>query len=165
MRLTTYTDYAFRVLMQVTLADGELVRIADIAKTFGISHNHLTKVVHNLGTLGYLKTVQGRNGGMYLAKPANEITVGQIVRAFEPDFQMVQCFSSDVDTCRIDPACALKNVLHEETAHFLDRLDKVTLADLVHPREHLTLLLTTPEGRPSGAQKAGRDQMPQTTRG
>ncbi len=135
--------------MQVSLADGELVRIADIAKTFGISHSHLTKVVHNLGTLGYLKTVQGRNGGMCLAKPANEITVGQIVRAFEPDFRMVECFDSNATNCRIQPACVLKHVLNKETAHLLDRLDRTTLADLVQPRKQLHSLLTTSAGRPS----------------
>jgi len=135
--------------MQVSLANGELVRIADIAKTFGISHSHLTKVVHNLGSLGYLRTVQGRNGGMYLAKPANEITVGQIVRAFEPDFRMVECFDADTSHCRIQPACVLKHLLNKETAHLLDRLDKTTLADLVQPRKQLHLLLTTPAERPS----------------
>ena len=149
MRLTIYTDYAFRVLMQVSLADGELVRIADIAKTFGISHSHLTKVVHNLGTLGFLKTVQGRNGGMYLAKSAKEITVGQIVRAFEPDFRMVECFDAGTASCRLQPACVLKHVLHKETEHMLDRLDQTTLADLVRPSKQLHLLLTTTAGRSS----------------
>lgn len=141
MRLTTYTDYAFRVLMQVALAEGGLVRIAEIAKAFEISHNHLTKVVHNLGALGYLQTVQGRNGGVRLAKPAGQITVGQVVRAFEPDFRLVECFDSASPNCRIQPACVLKQVLKKETANFLDRLDQVTLADLIRPRDQLTTLL------------------------
>ena len=82
MRLSKYTDYALRVLMHVALKDDELVQVADIAKSFGISRNHLTKVVHNLGAHGYLSTVQGRNGGVRLACPAREIKVGQVVRKF-----------------------------------------------------------------------------------
>lgn len=141
MRLTVYTDYALRVLMHVALKDGELVRISDIASSFGISRNHLTKVVHNLGVLGYLTTVQGRNGGISLARPAGKITVGQIVREFEPDFRLVECFEPKTSNCRIQPACVLKKALHDAAGAFLSRLDKVTVAELIRPRGRLQTLL------------------------
>ncbi len=147
MRLTAYTDYALRVLMHVALRDGERVRIVEIAASFGISHNHLTKVVHNLATLGCLITVQGRNGGMRLARPPAEITVGQIVRAFEPDFRLVECFAPETSQCVIQPACVLKGVYQRAVDTFLHELDQVTLADLLRPRSKLTSLLELPAAR------------------
>lgn len=148
MRLTAYTDYALRVLMHVALRDGERVRIVEIADSFGISHNHLTKVVHNLATLGCLITVQGRNGGMRLARPPAEITVGQVVRAFEPDVRLVECFDTTTSQCVIQPACVLKDVLQRAAETFLHELDQVTLADLLQPRHKLTSLLELPAARP-----------------
>ena len=149
MRLTTYTDYALRVLMHVALRDGERVRIVEIADSFGISHNHLTKVVHNLATLGCLLTVQGRSGGIRLARPPAEITVGQIVRAFEPDLRLVECFEPETSRCVIQPACALKGVLQRATENFMHELDQVTLADLLQPRRKLSALLELPIARSS----------------
>ncbi len=149
MRLTAYADYAIRVLMHVALRDGERVRVVEIADSFGISHNHLTKVVHNLATLGCLVTVQGRNGGIRLARPPAEITVGQIVRAFEPDFRLVECFEPETSQCVIQPVCVLKDVLQRATETFLHELDQVTLADLLQPRTKLASLLELPAARSS----------------
>ena len=149
MRLTAYTDYALRVLMQVALREGELVRIAEVATSFGISRNHLTKIVHNLGTRGYLCTVQGRNGGMRLARPATDITVGEVVREFEPDFQLVECFNAPPTNCRIETACVLKDAFRDAVDLFLDRLDQVTLSDLIRPRAKIQRLLAMPVTRSS----------------
>lgn len=144
MRLTTYTDYALRVLMHVALQNGELVRVADIASGYRISRNHLTKVVHKLGKLSLLSTVQGRSGGMYLARPADEINVGEVVRAFEPDFRLVECFDAGESDCRIQPACALRGAFGEALERFLQHLDSVSLADLVQPGKELRTLLGFP---------------------
>ena len=141
MQLTTYTDYALRVLMQVAINEEERVRIADVADAFGISHNHLTKIVHQLGGLGYLTTVQGRNGGMTLARPARRISVGKVVREFEQDFRLVECFEPDTSVCRIQSACRLRGILGEAMALFLNHLDGVTLAELIEPKAQLKSLL------------------------
>ena len=137
MKLTTYTDYALRVLMYVALRSGELVRTDEVAASFGISRNHLSKIVHNLGSKGYLRTVQGRNGGLQLAGDAAKITVGQVVRDFEPDFNLVECFDSTQSNCRIQPSCVLAGKLGNALSAFLGRLDGVTLRDLVAPRHKL----------------------------
>ncbi|HNP65519.1 MAG TPA: Rrf2 family transcriptional regulator [Woeseiaceae bacterium] len=147
MKLTAYTDYALRVLMHVALKDGELVRVADVAKSFDISRNHLTKVVHNLGARGYLSTVQGRNGGIRLACVAAEINVGQVVRDFEPDSALVECFDSALSGCRIQTVCVLKQVLKDAESAFMRHLNQVTLADLVQPRRRLQNLLGLPATR------------------
>ncbi len=150
MRLNVQTDYALRVLMHVALQNGSLVRMRDIAGDFGISHNHLTKVVHRLATLGYLRTVQGRNGGMCLAKPAEEIAVGQVVRDFEPDFNLVECMNQATSHCRIQKVCVLQDELRDALHDFLERLDRVTLAALVSPRYRLQTLLDLPIRQAAG---------------
>lgn len=130
--------------MYVALRDGELVKMGDIANDYGISHNHLTKVVHRLATLGYLRTVQGRNGGMALAGPAEKIRVGDVVRDFEPDFSLVECLEKATSHCRIQSVCVLQDVLHDAIEDFMSRLDQVTLAALVRPCQKLQKLLDLP---------------------
>jgi Rrf2 family nitric oxide-sensitive transcriptional repressor len=78
MRLTVYTDYTLRVLMYLALRypSGELATIEQIATAYGISRNHLTKIVHQMGLHGLIATVRGRAGGMRLARPPAEISVG-----------------------------------------------------------------------------------------
>ena len=141
MKITTHTDYALRVLIQVGLSGEHLVRIADIAASFGISHNHLMKVVHRLGTLGFLETVQGRHGGIRLARAADSITVGEVVRKLEADIALVECFNPKTSRCRIQGACALKRALANAQEAFLETLDGVTLADILRPRRRLNQLL------------------------
>jgi len=141
MHLTRHADYALRVLMQVGLNEGELVRISEIADSFGISRNHLSKIVHQLGTRGYLETLQGRRGGIRLARPPSEIVIGDVVRDFEEDFDLVECFNYQRCECRVQPACVLKGTLDEALAAFFEVLDGTTLADLLKPRRRLRTLL------------------------
>lgn len=157
MKLTRYTDYALRVLIQVGLNDGRLVRIAEIAERFEISRNHLTKIVHQLGVRGYLETVQGRHGGIRLARPPESIIVGDVVRDFEEGFDLVECFDTDRCACRIQPACVLKSALDEALDAFLGVLDGTTLADLLAPRRRLRTLLAIGE---SAAEPGRASQAP-----
>lgn len=134
MQLTTFSDYAFRVLIYLGSAPHGLATIADIAAAYGISENHLMKVVHQLARLGYVETVRGKGGGMRLARAPAAINVGEVLRATEDGFQLVECMGDGQSDCRIAPACALKGVLGEATAAFLKTLDRYTLADLLRPR-------------------------------
>src|SRR6476659_9598716 len=108
MRLKSYTDYALSVLMHLAAKPDRLSSIAEIARTYRVSHHHLTKVVHDLRKEGFLNAVRGRAGGVRLARPATEISVGQVVRHTEGGFDLVDCGS-----CVIAPACALTAALHE----------------------------------------------------
>ena len=137
MRLTTQTDYALRVLMHAALASDGLDQVDAVAEDFGISRNHLAKVVHNLSARGYLQTVQGRNGGFRLARRAEAISVGQVIRDFEPDFDLVECFDSSTSRCCIQKSCVLAGELGKALAAFLASLDGVALSDLVQPRRGL----------------------------
>jgi Rrf2 family nitric oxide-sensitive transcriptional repressor len=131
MRLTSYTDYALRTLIYLAANRDHLVTIQDIADVHGIAKNHLTKVVHQLGILGIVETVRGRNGGLRLGKPPESINIGEVVRQTETDFYMAECFDSENMGCAYASGCALKRVLRQATNAFLDVLDDVTLAALV----------------------------------
>lgn len=141
MRLTTQTDYALRVLMHAALSSTELDRIDTVAKDFGVSRNHLSKVVHKLSARGYLQTVQGRNGGFRLARSPDAISVGRVIRAFEPDFDLVECFDSATSRCCIQRNCVLAGELDRALDAFLESLDGVALSDLVRPRRGLRVEL------------------------
>lgn len=126
MRLTRYTDYAMRVLLYLAnQPDDRLSSIATIARGYGISRNHLMKVVNDLVRAGYVESVRGRLGGIRLARDPATIRVGEVVRHTEDDFELVDC-----EGCVIAPACGLTGALHQATAAFLAVLDGYSLADL-----------------------------------
>jgi Rrf2 family nitric oxide-sensitive transcriptional repressor len=141
MRLTVYTDFALRVLIYVAVHPEPKPTIAEIAASYGVSRNHLMKVVYELGVAGYLETSRGKNGGLRLARPPQAIGLGELVRRTEPDLDLVECFSADSGRCAITPACKLRGVLHQAKAAFLRVLDGYTLADLVEDPAALRALL------------------------
>ncbi|MBB5503287.1 Rrf2 family transcriptional regulator [Paraburkholderia sp. MM5384-R2] len=149
MRLTDFTDYSLRVLIYVAVRDDELVTIQEISDTLAIARGHLVKIVHQLGRAGYLNTTRGRSGGLRLGRPANRITVGDVVRATEPDFRMVECFDTEGNKCVITAACGLRGVLGQALRAYMEVLDKYTLADIAAKRNTLTrLLASAPEIQP-----------------
>jgi len=132
MRLTNYTDYSLRVLIYLaSKGKGEKATITEIAEAYGVSRNHLTKVIHQLGKMGVIKTIRGRGGGMVLYKDPRDIIIGEVVRETEEDFYLVECFDRQRNQCVITPTCELKSVFHEALVAYLDVLDSYTLADIV----------------------------------
>jgi Rrf2 family nitric oxide-sensitive transcriptional repressor len=130
MRLTNFSDYALRVLMYAATQDDRLITIEETADVYGISRAHLMKVANQLTRAGYLKAVRGRSGGLTLAKRPNKIKLGEVLRATEPDFALVECFTAD-SQCVITPRCRLRGVLKEALAAFTGTLDRYSLADLI----------------------------------
>lgn len=131
MRLTQYTDYALRTLMYLAnLPDNHLSNIQEITDAYHISNNHLVKVVHQLGKLGYVETLRGRSGGIRLALAPQEINIGRLVRQTEEDFYLVECFNADKNHCFITPECRLRSIFAEAMQAFLAVLDSYTLADI-----------------------------------
>ncbi len=146
MRLTAYTDYSLRTLIYLAMNRGQLVTIQEIADAHGIAKNHLTKVVHRLGTLGYIDTVRGRNGGLQLGREPADINIGEVVRHTETDFFMAACFDAASAGCMYSAACALKGVLGKATAAFLDVLDAVTLEQMLVKEERKAKRVATDKG-------------------
>ena len=129
MQLTTFSDYALRMLMYAHAAGNRLVTIEEIAGSYGISRAHLMKVANTLTRTGYLTAVRGRSGGLKLGKPAEEIRLGDVIRATEPDFALVDCFATD-SQCVIGNCCRLPAILRRALAAFLAELDKHTVASI-----------------------------------
>ncbi|MEX1235871.1 MAG: Rrf2 family transcriptional regulator [Roseovarius sp.] len=137
MKLTSYTNYALRSLQLAALKSPELVRVDDVAKIHGLSKPHIMKIVHELGKAGYLETVRGRGGGFRLARPAEEMIVGDVVRITEGPLEVVECFNSDKNTCPLIGICILSRKIKEATAAFMAVLDELTIAQISANRGQL----------------------------
>ena len=141
MRLTRHTDNALRCLTLLALYTEKPMTAAEIARRMRMSPDHLFKVVARLSELGYVETQRGRNGGVKLARPAEKIRVGRVVRDTEESFALVECFSPESNQCPIAQACVLADTLYRALNAFLAVLDEVTIEDLVqHPRRLQRLL-------------------------
>ncbi|MDF1527559.1 MAG: Rrf2 family transcriptional regulator [Sedimenticola sp.] len=141
MRLTTFTDYTFRVLTYLGLHPKQLATVTELADAYDISRNHLTKVVHYLGQKGYIETLRGKGGGIRLALSPDKIQIGLLVRDTEKGSLLVECFSQGRGDCKIVPACRLTGILQEAQQAFFLVLDKYTLSDLItNPRSLEELL-------------------------
>lgn len=170
MRLTNYSDYALRSLIYLAVRPEPplLANISDIAESYGISKSHLTKIIHQLGQLGYIESVRGKNGGIRLAQSPKSINLGVLIKQIEPDFDLVECFSTPeknegsesrhvhsaglpitlIDEtkhkttgCVISPVCQLKNVFFEALMAFIKVLEGYTLADIINNEDELTAIL------------------------
>jgi Rrf2 family nitric oxide-sensitive transcriptional repressor len=133
MRLAEYTDYTLRVLMYCAGRRDELVTIGELAERHAVSRNHLMKIVNDLARQGVLETTRGRGGGLRLAKDPASIRIGDVVRAAETDFRLVECFDASTDTCTLTPTCRLKHVFDAALRAYFRELDGATLADIATP--------------------------------
>jgi Rrf2 family nitric oxide-sensitive transcriptional repressor len=131
MQLTSFTDYGLRSLMYLAACTDRLSSVKEIADYYGISRNHLVKVVHRLAQLGYIETSKGKGGGIRLAWDARKMRMGDLVTALEPSMNIVECFSRNTNTCQITNACQLKHYLYEASRAFIDVLNRYTLADAI----------------------------------
>lgn len=146
MRLTLFSDFALRVLMFTHAAGDRLVTIDEMAEAYAISRTHLTKVVNALTRAGYLSAVRGRSGGLMLARPPEEIVLGDVIRRTEPDFALVECFATG-NRCGIANCCKLQGVLGEALEAFLAVLDNKTLASIALRPKDFRFLVEADEQR------------------
>lgn len=137
MRLTSFSDYALRLLIFAATRPEKLVTIAEVSRVYGISRNHLMKITSALAQGGYVETQRGNGGGLRLARPPSEISIGAVVRLTEASTDLVECADRRTNTCVIAPACGLMGVLFDALQAFYERLDRVTLADVTRNPERL----------------------------
>ena len=133
MRLATSTDFGLRVLMRLAAAPGAALSTGRIADELQVSAHHLAKVVRALGRGSFVGSQRGRHGGLQLARPAEAITVGEVVRHLEQRFAMVECFRADGGHCVLAPSCRLKPQLALAREAFMHALDQTTIADCAWP--------------------------------
>ena len=150
MELTYYTDYALRVLIYAGLRRDRLCLISEIAEQYGISQNHLMKVVHGLARGGFIQTHRGKGGGLTLARSPEEISLGAVVRHMEGPFRPVECFRTG-NLCVITGPCSLPTILEDAFQAFIGVLDAHTLADLLKHRGQLAKRLLPRSSSPRTA--------------
>jgi Rrf2 family transcriptional regulator, nitric oxide-sensitive transcriptional repressor len=144
MRLTDYTDYSLRVMLYLAVRPEGLATIQEISDAYGISKNHLMKVVQQLGELGWVETIRGRHGGLRLGAHTPMLSIGEVVRKTENDFSIVGCFADETEAhrhCVIQSQCQLKGIFAAARDAFLAELDRHTIGDLASPADELAGLL------------------------
>lgn len=139
MRLTSFTDYGFRMLMRMASAPDRAFSTGELAQEFGLSRHHLTKIMQRLARGGIVETRRGGGGGALLARDPETIRLGEVVRLLEEGQALVQCFAPGEISCTIQGCCRLKSRLRSAERAFLDDLDRSTLADIaLAPLDHST---------------------------
>jgi Rrf2 family iron-responsive transcriptional regulator len=141
MRLTQQTSYSIRILLYCAANPDSNSRIKDIAATYSISELHLFKIMHVLVESGFVETIRGRNGGIRLARPANAISIGEVVRATESNFFLTDCFDTANRDCPLVDSCGVNRILAEALRAFFAVLDSYTIADVAKDRGQLRGLL------------------------
>lgn len=141
MRLTQYSNFALRTLQFLALREPQIVTVDEVARAHQISRAHLVKVAYDLSQRGYIETLRGRNGGMRLARPAEGITVGEIIRWTEAPLELVECFNPQTNTCPLQGHCHLSRGIQRALRAFLSVLDDLTIADITVNRGTLLGLL------------------------
>lgn len=132
MQLTSFTDYGLRTLMYLARKPETKSSVKEVADYYGISRNHLVKIVHKLAQLGYIQSTKGKGGGITIAPDTLNISLADIVRELEPSMDLVECFDKVNNTCRITNSCQLKHYLFEAKQSFMATLAKYTLADTIN---------------------------------
>lgn len=131
MKLTKQTNYAFRMLMFCAVNDDKLSSIPEIAKACVISESYLFKIQQLLAAGGLVETVRGRNGGVRLNRPSSEISLFDVVKITEENFNLAECFNTGSSDCPLIDSCKLNAALRSALNAFFDVLEKQTIEDLV----------------------------------
>lgn len=150
MRLTTKTNLAGRVLMACAANEGKTLRTVEIAQVTNASLHHLLQVVNGLQAHGFVETLRGRGGGVRLARPPEQISMGAVFRIFEASHPFAECFDPATNTCPLHADCRLRSFIARAVEAFYHELDMVTLQDLTRGNCGLAALLAVPEGLASG---------------
>ncbi|MBX9792962.1 MAG: Rrf2 family transcriptional regulator [Burkholderiaceae bacterium] len=161
MRLSEYTDYTLRVLMYCARHRQRLVTISELADQHGLSKGHLMKVVNDLARQGLIETTRGRGGGLRLSKEPGTIRIGDVVRASETDFRLVECFDASTNACTLTPNCRLKHLFDAALRGYFQALDGATLADLTAAPSGPERL---PDDPPARGKRAVAVALPASTR-
>ncbi len=141
MRLTKQTNYAVRILMYCAANGSNLSRIPEIARAYGVSELFLFKILQPLHKAGLVETVRGRNGGVRLNRPAEDISLFDVVKVTEDSFAMAECFDTGIADCPLVDSCGLNSALRKALNAFFDVLAEYSIDDLVKARPQIGALL------------------------
>ena len=148
VRLTMRTNLAMRVLMYCAVHPNSLARSGEVASACNASAHHVAQVVNQLATMGYLRTLRGRAGGMKLARQPETITLGEVFAHFEAGLPLTECFDEAGNTCPLTAGCRLRDALIEAQRAFYRALDQVTLQELICDNPDLHSAFSSPNCLP-----------------
>jgi Rrf2 family nitric oxide-sensitive transcriptional repressor len=151
LRLTLHSDLAFRTLIFLAVAENQGGTIPQIARAYSVSEHHLRKVAASLIEMGLVKATRGRGGGLQLAAPASEISIGATMRRLETDFSLVDCLGVAPDRCAIAGCCGLQTIFMEALDAWFQKLDRYTLADAIGGSRGLSRILGVEREHPTAA--------------
>lgn len=140
MRLSKQTNYAVRILVECALAEGELIKVSQVARRYRIAEHNLAKTLPALVKAGFVSSVRGRKGGICLAYPPGEIRLGDMVRTVESTHLETECTGAGPVECAIRPAAPINRILDEAFEAYIEVLNRHTLADLTQGRARLPAL-------------------------
>ncbi len=153
MRLTTKSRYGTRLILDLGVYGAEKpVPLRDVSKRQNISLKYLEQLTVKLKKAGLIKSLRGAAGGHMLAKPADQITIGQIVRTLEGDTQITDCADDQKNACGVCNKagdCLSRWVWVEASNAMFERLDAITVDRL------LKMANASPEPNCSGKHKDG----------
>jgi Rrf2 family transcriptional regulator, nitric oxide-sensitive transcriptional repressor len=132
MQLSLHADYALRVLVYLGTHPGRMVTTQEISASYGISRNHLVRVIQTLAACEYVAIQPGRSGGVTLARDPAQIRLGDVIQNAEPTLRLVECFTPATNTCPIAGVCALKGMLNNALGAFMTELNRHTVADIIN---------------------------------
>jgi Rrf2 family protein len=134
MRLTTKSRYGTRMMLDLALnAQTGPVRLSDISKRQGLSLKYLEKLIRELKRAGLVKSLRGPYGGYKLAKPMEDITVGDIVRVLEGSDAITDCTENDdvCGTCNRAGECLTQYIWAETGKAMFKKLDSFKIDQLI----------------------------------
>lgn len=140
MKLTSHTNYAIRMLMFCATKQ-ELATVSEIARFYDLPEKFLFKILSGLTSQGFVETVRGRNGGIRLSAPAEQIRLGDVVRRIEENFEMAECFKDGDVSCPLVATCGMNEALSRALQSFFDILNEYTIADLIRKNHNINVLL------------------------
>lgn len=133
MRFTAKTEYAVRAIIEISLVGGNKpVQVREIAAKQAISERFLEQVMAALKKAGLIESIRGAQGGYRLSRPADQITMADIIEAIEGPMQVMECLSKDTEhqQCHQASLCAVKDVWESVQSSIIEALDSITLAKL-----------------------------------
>ena len=131
MKLSTRSRYGARILVDLARNHGQgPVQIGEISKRQDISVKYLEQLIRPLKQANLVTSVRGPKGGHLLAKKPEEITLGQIVRLFEGQSELVECISNP-EKCSMSDDCQVRLAWGDATRVLYEKLDSTTIADLM----------------------------------
>lgn len=133
MKISTRGRYALRLMLDLALNDpDQYVTIKSISERQDISNKYLEQIITALSRAGYVKSIRGAQGGYKLARPAEEYTVGMVLRLIEGSLAPVACMDDTPNKCPRSNDCVTLDVWKKLNDAINDVVDNITLADLVN---------------------------------